>query len=638
MLQSFKQAILALPRPVKRAIALCGDIAMCAIAVRIAFYLRLEIWSALDREQLFALIGSAVLAAPIFITVGLYRAIFRYGGSMLLKRIFHACLIYGLLYAFIFTFWRVEGVPRSVGLMQPVILFLLVASSRIAVSWFLGDAYAQARSEHRRRKVAIYGGGVAGRSLCQALDQSELKVVAFIDDDTALHGQLLLGRPIIGIDAVKRFAERRSVSDVLLAIPSATRGRRNEIIEEMRPLPVAVRQMPGMSELATGKIKTQEFRDLDVDDLLGRNLVMPDEDLLARNIAGKSILVTGAGGSIGSEICRQIVARAPSDLLLVETSELALYVIHRELEQHIQRDGLATRLVPLLGSVCDAARMSAILTAWEPSTVYHAAAYKHVPLVEYNPSEGVWNNTFGTLTVAKAALEAGVANFVFVSTDKAVRPTNIMGTSKRLAELVLQALAATSANTCFSMVRFGNVLGSSGSVVPLFREQIRNGGPITLTHGDVTRYFMTIPEASQLVIQAGAMAKGGEVFVLDMGSPIRIQDLARRMIELSGLTVRDEANPEGDIPLEIVGLRPGEKLHEELLIGNAPVQTSHPQIMMAREHFIEWSLLEGRLEELREKIALRDITGLLMLLEELVTEYRPETQVHDLVHMQQAAE
>ncbi|MEO7108776.1 MAG: nucleoside-diphosphate sugar epimerase/dehydratase, partial [Rhodoferax sp.] len=404
---------------------------------------------------------------------------------------------------------------------------------------------------------------------------------------------------------VASLVQEQGVTDLLLALPSAARARRKEIIDGLRYVPVHVRTLPDWSDLASGRVTVQDFKELDIEDLLGRDPVPPNTDLLARNLMGKVVLVTGAGGSIGSELCRQILAQRPAQLLLLDHSEFNLYTIHQELTASFGPTAPLQTLVPLLGSVANLARLRDVCRMYKPHTVYHAAAYKHVPIVESNPAVGMDNNVFGTWNMAQAALESGVASFVLVSTDKAVRPTNIMGASKRMAELILQSLAAQSLQTngtCFSMVRFGNVLGSSGSVVPLFRRQLAAGGPLTVTHTDVTRYFMTIPEAAQLVLQAGAMAAGGEVFVLDMGEPVRIVDLARRMVELSGLTVRDDATPNGDIAISITGLRPGEKLYEELLIGDDPTPTAHPRIMKAREHHLEWAELKQQLEGLRAGI------------------------------------
>ncbi len=448
------------------------------------------------------------------------------------------------------------------------------------------------------------------------------------------------------------------------------RPQSSHLVLGHKPHKVAVRTLPGLSDLATGKVSLSDVRELDIDDLLGREPVKPNGLLLNLNIHHKTVLVTGAGGSIGSELCRQIIKTDPKQLLLVEMSEFALYQIHQELQTLLvgershplaggeaaqgevdstlgveTEDNPSVEVVPLLASVCDEVRMQEIMDTWKPHTVYHAAAYKHVPLVEHNPAEGVRNNVWGTRVCAEAAARNGVRNFVLISTDKAVRPANIMGATKRLAEMVLQALAevnasvvaqggrAPSAKTTFSMVRFGNVLGSSGSVVPLFREQIRSGGPITLTHPDITRYFMTIPEAAQLVIQAGAMGGGGDVFVLDMGQPVKIMDLARRMVELSGLTVRDELNPSGDIELTVTGLRPGEKLYEELLIGDNPTPTQHPRIMRAHEQFLGWTQLEEKLKALSMAVSVNDVPVIRGLLQQMVAGYQPSGEVVDWVHL-----
>jgi FlaA1/EpsC-like NDP-sugar epimerase len=629
-------AVLAISRPAKRAIAMAVDAVLCALAVWIAFYLRLDQWVALAGVQWVAVILAIVLAIPIFNISGLYRAIFRYSGASALNSIAQAAIIYGVAYATVITIIRIDTIPRTVGIIQPVLLFLFVAFSRVIASWWLGGAYAQLLRPGAQQPVIIYGAGSAGRQLFRGLRSTEMRVVGFVDDDKQLQGRLLLGRPIYPPTELEAVAQRWHVSDILLAIPSASRQRRNEILEMIRPLPVAVRTIPGLTDVAQGRVKINEIRELDLDDLLGREAVAPDVHLLEKNIRGKIVVVTGAGGSIGSELCRQITVYAPATLLLIESSEAALYSIHHELQNRLEDSGSEVRVVPLLASVCDSKRIRGIVAAWRPHTIYHAAAYKHVPLVEHNPAEGVWNNVFGTLSVANAALEAGVADFVFISTDKAVRPTNVMGTSKRLAELVLQALAKGAASTTFSIVRFGNVLGSSGSVVPLFWRQIRAGGPVTITHQEVTRYFMTIPEAAQLVIQAGAMAMGGEVFVLDMGEPVKIVDLARKMVELSGLKVREIPGGDGDIEISTVGLRPGEKLYEELLIGDNPIATSHARIMMAREHFIPWSELRPQLDILHLAIDAGDVGQIMRLLREVVPEFSSEGDVVDWVHLQHA--
>jgi FlaA1/EpsC-like NDP-sugar epimerase len=419
-------------------------------------------------------------------------------------------------------------------------------------------------------------------------------------------------------------------------MPGISRKRRNELLAQIRTARVSVRTLPSVTDLAQGKVTISDLRELDIDDLLGREPVMPNHILLAMNVQSKIVMITGAGGSIGSELCRQILAVGPSKLLLIEQSEFALYAIHQELEEKLAERLI--ELVPLMASVQDEERMREIMSTWRPDTVYHAAAYKHVPLVEHNPAEGIKNNVFGTLCAAQAAADSGVSDFVLISTDKAVRPTNIMGASKRLAELVLQALAATNPSTKFSMVRFGNVLGSSGSVVPKFRQQIRDGGPITLTHPEITRYFMTIPEAAQLVIQAGAMAKGGDVFVLDMGQPVKILDLAIRMVELSGLTIKDAQNSEGDIEIEITGLRPGEKLYEELLIGENPHRTTHPRIMKALEEFIPWEVFEDKLNALHLLLNSNDVSLILSTLKDILPGYTPNEKIVDWVYLEQSSD
>ncbi len=487
------------------------------------------------------------------------------------------------------------------------------------------------------QNCAINASKGTGRQLVNAIANShEMQVVGFLDDDDRLHGHVLNGQPIYNPADLVHIVATLTISDVLLAMPGINRKRRNEILSQIRTARVSVRTLPSVIDLTQGKVNVSDLRELDIDDLLGREPVMPNHILLAMNIRDKVVMVTGAGGSIGSELCRQILAVGPAKLLLIEQSEFALYAIHQELEGRLSGDKAV--LVPLLASVQDDDRMCEIMSTWHPDTVYHAAAYKHVPLVEHNPAEGVKNNVFGTLSAAKAAAENGVSDFVLISTDKAVRPTNIMGASKRLAEILLQALAATSPRTKFSMVRFGNVLGSSGSVVPKFRQQIRDGGPITLTHPEITRYFMTIPEASQLVIQAGAMAKGGDVFVLDMGQSVKILDLARRMIELSGLTIKDQDNRDGDIEIEITGLRPGEKLYEELLIGDDPKPTSHPRIMKAHEEFIRWEELEGKLDALAIALSVNDVGVIRLMMEKLVSGYCPSEEIVDWVYMEQEAE
>jgi FlaA1/EpsC-like NDP-sugar epimerase len=629
--------ILSLPRPVKRFVALAVDLTLCVLTVWVAYYLRLGEFIAISGNALWAVVASIGFALPIFIVSGLYRAIFRYSGWPALLSVARAVGIYGLLYASLFTAIGISEVPRTVGLIQPILLMLVVGASRAFARIWLGDQYQNILKKAARPKALVYGAGTTGRQLVRAMANSHaMQVVGFLDDDDRLHGHILNGQPIYNPVDLLNLVETLSIRDVLVAMPNLSRKRRNEILSRIGNAHVAVRTLPSMTDLAQGKISITDLRELDIYDLLGREPVVPNYILLGVNVSAKVVMVTGAGGSIGSELCRQIIDIGPSKLLLIEQSEFGLYSIHQELEGRL--GDRTVELVPLLASVKDEQRMREIMSTWHPDTVYHAAAYKHVPLVEHNPAEGIKNNVFGTLHAAQAAAENGVSDFVLISTDKAVRPTNIMGASKRLAEMALQALALKTTGIKFSMVRFGNVLGSSGSVVPKFRQQIRDGGPITLTHPDITRYFMTISEASQLVIQAAAMANAGDVFVLDMGQPVRISDLAKRIIELSGLTVRDEQDPDGDIEIEITGLRPGEKLYEELLIGSNPEPTSHPRIMKAREDFIPWQELEGKLEALEVALNVNDIGVIREMMSSLVTGYAPSEDIVDWVYMQQESQ
>ncbi|HEY0123257.1 MAG TPA: nucleoside-diphosphate sugar epimerase/dehydratase [Rhizobium sp.] len=628
---------LALPRSTKRALALLVDASLCVLTVWFAYCLRLDDWVILEGVEWLPAIVSLLVAIPIFIVLGLYRAIFRYAGMSAFMTVVKAVAIYALAFMTIFTAISVPGVPRTVGILQPLLLLIAIGLSRMWTRYWLGNAYQRLLNRNQLAKVLIYGAGASGRQLSGALANSaELNVVGYLDDDRNLHGSIMGGLPIYDPTDLPALVVSGDIKGVLLALPNASRQRRNEILESMRKARVTVRTMPDLTALAQGRVAVSDLRELDIEDLLGRNVIAPDRALIDKNIRGKVVMVTGAGGSIGSELCRQILKNGPSCLLLVEQNEFGLYAIHGELEKTAATAGNGdVRIIPFLASIRDGRRLRQIMEAWRPKTVYHAAAYKHVPLVEYNPVEGVRNNVMGTLTTAEVARDCGVEDFVLISTDKAVRPTNIMGASKRLAEMVLQAMDADrkpgADGTNFAMVRFGNVLGSSGSVVPLFRQQIRDGGPITLTHPDITRYFMTIPEASQLVIQAGAMSGGGDVFLLDMGEPVRIADLARRMVELSGLTVRDEDEPDGDIELEITGLRPGEKLYEELLIGDNPQATSHPRIMRAKEDFLPWPELSRKLAALEAALDENDVPLARGLLQNLVSGYAPSGEVVDLV-------
>jgi FlaA1/EpsC-like NDP-sugar epimerase len=635
---NFTIVTLALPRLAKRFVVLLLDLSLCVLTVWLAYYLRLGEFVTLSGNALVAIGVSICLAVPIFVVSGLYRVIFRYSGWPALFTVTRAVAIYALLYTAIFTAIGVSDVPRTIGIIQPILLLLFVGASRAFAQIWLGDQYIAILKRSARPKVLIYGAGSNGRQLAAAMANShEMLVVGFLDDDDRLQGHVLNGLPIYSPADLKDLVTSLSIDTVLLALPNITRKRRNEILNQIRTAHVSVRNLPSMTDLAQGKISIADIRDLDMDDLLGREPVMPNRILLAKNIHQKVVMVTGAGGSIGSELCRQITLIGPVKLLLIEQSEFALYTIHKELEENLSNNNIL--LIPLLISTQDEDRIHKIISTWRPDTIYHAAAYKHVPLVEHNPVAGIKNNVLGTLYAAQAAAENGVADFVLISTDKAVRPTNVMGASKRLAEMILQALAANGKYTAtkFSMVRFGNVLDSSGSVVPKFRQQIRDGKQITLTHPEVTRYFMTIPEAAQLVIQAGAMAKGGDVFVLDMGQSVKIIDLAQRMIELSGLVVRDEQNPDGDIEIKVTGLRPGEKLYEELLIGDNPQSTLHPRIMQAQEEFIPWSELEHKVKSLKIALNENDVEVIRLLLQKLVTGYIPSNAIMDWFYLEQEA-
>lgn len=635
-MQALVTPLLAMPRVAKRALALLVDSSFCVLTIWLAYCFRLNEWTVLTGVQWLPVLVSLCMALPIFIVMGMYRAIFRYANLAAFIAVLKAIAIYGLAFMTIFTALSVPGVPRTVGILQPFLLLIAIGLSRLGIRYWLGDAYQRILNKNTVAKVLIYGAGNAGRQLAAALsNNAELNVVGYLDDDPRLKGGIMGGLPIYDPSDLPMLAEALGVHNVLLALPSASRQRRNEILEHIRKARVNVRTLPDLTALAQGRVAVSDIRELEIEDLLGREAVAPRQELLDKAMRNKVVMVTGAGGSIGGELCRQILRNGPSSLILIDQNEFALYNIHAELQKLADVfEHKNLQIVPILCSVRDQDRMEHIIQSWRPQTLYHAAAYKHVPLVEHNAVEGIKNNVMGTLVTARAARKCGVANFVLISTDKAVRPTNVMGASKRLAEMVLQALSAESMadrmRTNFSMVRFGNVLGSSGSVVPLFRQQIKEGGPVTLTHPDITRYFMTISEASQLVIQAGAMGEGGDVFLLDMGEPVRIADLARKMVELSGLTVRDETNPDGDIELSVTGLRPGEKLYEELLIGDNPETTQHPRIMKAREDFLFWPELLKRLNSLNAALDRNDMLAARATLAELVSGYSSTGEVSDL--------
>lgn len=612
--------VLAWSRTAKRLVVIALDVVLALLATWIAFTLRLDALHQPVDAQWWAYGLAPVLAVPVFVKFGLYRAIFRYTGQAALVATAQAVAVYAVLLSAVLLWCQWPMVPRSLGVLQPLIYLLLVGASRaFARFWLAGLSGSPALG-----RLLIFGAGTAGVQTATALGISrQFELVGFVDDDPAKVGRSINGAPVLSAANMPDLVVSERITDILLAMPGASRDRRNHIIESLNSLPVHVRTLPSMADLASGRVSVQDFKELDIEDLLGREPVEPRTDLLARDLLDQVVLVTGAGGSIGGELTRQIVLQRPRQLLLLDHNEFGLYTIHQELEAICNAQALAVQLVPLLGSVVDAPRMRALCSAYRPATIYHAAAYKHVPLVESNAGIGVLNNVIGTLNMAHVAMDAGVHRFVLVSTDKAVRPTNVMGASKRMAELVLQALAAEPSQTSFSMVRFGNVLGSSGSVVPLFRRQLAAGGPLTVTHAEVTRYFMTIPEAAQLVLQAGAMGRGGDVFVLDMGEPVKIMDLARRMVQLSGLVVRDGIHPSGDIEIAVTGLRTGEKLYEELLIGDNPEPTEHPRIMKAREPFVPWLQLQQALAVLELAATENDIVTIKAFLSRYVQGYQP---------------
>lgn len=612
---------LSMSRRKKQLIAASVDLVLLFAAFWSALVIRFETLSPDLAAYGWQMFAAPLLAVPIFIRLGLYRAVIRFMEDRVVFVVAGGVTLSVLLLAALIALTHSLGLSRGVLAIYWLLAIVYVGATRFMVrAWFL---HAERRHADRKR-VAIYGAGSAGTQLAVALRAGkEYWPVLFFDDDPILQKIEVAGLGVYAPADLEHVIAVQEIDELLLVIPSATRARRLEIIDRLEHIHCKVKLIPGMADVVGGHLAVDAIREVEIEDLLGRESVAPDEGLLGQCITGKVVLVSGAGGSIGSELCRQIVGLGPVRLVLMELSEFGLYSIEQELAALCVRLGAKIELVPVLGTVMHQHRNEMVMRSFGVQTVYHAAAYKHVPLVEHNPAEGIRNNAVGTRRMAEAALAAGVETFVLVSTDKAVRPTNVMGASKRLAELVLQALARKGGGTRFCMVRFGNVLGSSGSVVPLFRKQIAAGGPITLTHPDITRYFMTIPEAAQLVIQAGSMGQGGEVYVLDMGQPVKIIDLARRMIHLSGLEVRDEANPEGDIAIETVGLRPGEKLYEELLIGDNVEGTSHPLIMRAYEHEVPWVVLTDLLAQIDVACKDFDFEKLLGLLGLLVREYAP---------------
>lgn len=615
-----------LSRTVKRLIALSNDIVMAVAASYVAYSLRLGIWVWEPGVTILSAISLAVFPA-VFWPYQLYKTIFRFAGRGMMAAILRAGAVYGSLFAAIVVFANIPGVPRTAGVIQPIIFVSFVLMSRLVIRYLMLDLLGRLDFRGETRIALIYGAGETGRQTANVLrDEPGYRVIGFIDDDERLDRQTLDGLRVMHSRSLVDLVDKYDVSDVVMAVPSATRKRRSEIVKTLEGMKLRVGTLPPMSDMLTGRVTINDIREIEIEDLLGRDPVVPNPRLLSRTILDKTVMITGAGGSIGSELCRQILTLGAKRIVLYEISEFALYSIEHELSEEAGEIPDIPEIVTVLGSVRDRARLDETIARHKPDTVFHAAAFKHVPLVEANAVEGLRNNFLGTKFVLDAASNGGVSDFILISTDKAVRPTNIMGATKRLAELSVQAYAAGQPRMRASMTRFGNVLGSSGSVVPLFRRQVAQGGPITLTHRDVTRFFMTIPEAAQLVIQAAGLAQGGEVFVLDMGQPVRIYDLATAIVHLSGLTVRDENNPDGDIEIIDIGLRPGEKLYEELLIGNDPRITSHPRIMMAHEYSIPDLHIQ---DAMRQAEALKTPDAVYDLLQSLVPEYTPQANGDD---------
>jgi FlaA1/EpsC-like NDP-sugar epimerase len=624
--------ILGLPRSVKRILSVCADIGFLVGSLLAAYFLTQQNGQPDIPQIALSFIITLPITLLIFTKLGLYRAVIRYIGQHALGAVLTGIVSSTFVLMLLFS---ITGVHDKGSLIFVYALLAMLTSGglRLLARMFLGQ-----RNNGHKERVLIYGAGSSGRQLAQALMNGEqYNPVLFVDDDTTLQRSTILGIPVGAPNQISSQVKAFTISRILLALPSASRARRREVLDTLEELPIPVQSVPGMSDLVSGAMRIDELQDVKIEDLLGRDPVNPSERLIKANIQNKVVMVTGAGGSIGSELCRQIITCSPASLVLFELSEFALYNIEQELKNHIAQYKITTRIIPVLGSVQDLARLQTVMQSFNVKTLYHAAAYKHVPLVEFNVTEGVRNNVFGTWHAAEAAINAGVDTFVLISTDKAVRPTNIMGASKRLAELVLQALSMRQSSTRFCMVRFGNVLGSSGSVVPLFREQIRRGGPITVTHKDIIRYFMTIPEAAQLVIQAGAMGEGGDVFVLDMGEPVKIADLARRMVHLMGLEVKDEVHPNGDIEIHYTGLRPGEKLYEELLIGGNELPTEHPRIMKANESALSWPEMQQLLLAMRSACDAYDINTIRSLLLNSHIAFTPSDSNCDLVALTQIA-
>ena len=632
--------IINLPRYIKRFTAIIIDISLCILCTWLAFYLRLEQYIKIDNVTILAVIISISLAIPTFWLLGLYKTMFRFAGPSTIFTVAVATSAYGFLYFMIISIYGIQdptnstfkGIPRSVGIIQPILLFLGISSSRIIIRYLLVNTFTFKNSKNKK-KVLIYGAGSAGRQLLSSLENNpEMKVIGFLDDNKQFHNQSILGQIVYDPLKIYKIINLKNIDLVLLALPSISRIKRNQIIDILNKYKVTVKTLPSFQDIVDGKISVSDIKDLSIEDLLNREQVQPNLELLNKNINSKVVLVTGAGGSIGSELCRQIIKLKPKKLLLLELNEFALYKISEELKNIIPN----LKVIPLLVNVQNSSRLNEVFKTFKIDTVYHAAAYKHVSLVEENICESVKNNVFGTFSIAQIAIQHNVSNFVLISSDKAVRATNIMGASKRLSEICVQAIYhKQDKHSKFAIVRFGNVLKSSGSVIPKFKKQIKDGGPVTLTHPEVTRYFMTTTEASQLVIQAGAMSEGCEVFILDMGESIKIKDLVYKMIKLSGLIVKDDKNLEGDIEIKITGLRPGEKLYEELLLGDNPQKTYHDKIQKAQDPFITFDQLKIDLDNLSALLQDNRVAEVKDMLHKLLPSYQSNSKIVDHIYEEQ---
>ena len=625
--KEFAKSIISMHRYFKRLIAMLSDSSLCILCTWLALVLRFEELILLKDFNFYPALISIGIALPLFWLFGLYRTIFRYNNLSIILTVATPIIIYALLYFLIIGVYSFKGVPRSLGILQPMLLFFAIISSRLGVKFLLTNDFGNENS-YKKKKVLVYGAGEAGRQLVIALENSiDFKVIGFLDDNKELHRQVLLGQNVYSPKKLEELIKTQDITLVFLALPSISRNKRNQIIDNLSKFKLTVKSLPSISEIVDGKITLSDIKDLNIDDVLSREEVKPDFELLNKNIFEKNVVVTGAGGSIGCELCRQILRLKPNKLILLDLNEFALYKIYEELKILNQN----SKIFEILANVQDQEKLETIFETFKVDTVYHAAAYKHVPIVEENICEGIKNNVFSTIAIAKASINKRVSNLVFISSDKAVRPTNVMGASKKLSELCMQGIYnhAQNTNTNFSIVRFGNVLESSGSVLPKFKEQIKLGGPVTLTHEDVTRYFMTITEAAQLVIQAGALGKNSEVFVLDMGKSVKIKDLIYKLIQLSGLSIRNDDNPDGDIKIKIIGLRPGEKLFEELLIGDDPQKTIHPKIIKASDPYIPFEKLEIHLNKLENLLKNNKVDEVKYLLKIVLKLYKSNSKIVD---------